>query len=609
MRSILPLTLALSLLGCERGRTEAPPARVDVAVRPATELAPATPRVTTAEGAPAEVEAGRCEGANPPTIANGWRLHGFSSAPPLTDALGLGRRGERLLGVTQSAVCLSDEGIAWRTVLGADAGLSTPTLHRLAVRESAVVIAQGTPTRPTAPRVLESRDLGERWEPVALPDEAAAAGPEARVFTDGVRRLFVVTPRALWVRFDDGPWLGPRALPGERAGGVDVCGETLIARATVGRDGFWHRSEDYGVSWRPFRLGTLGLEGADTVVRCLGWRGIIEAGRVPLPSYWSLDQGRSWHPARYDHEARALARTLVDDPSLRQSPPRCSAGFGNTLVCTQHQRLTLVDTDAPWDRDRPAQRVIRPPSGCPHLRLVDDRRVLAFGEGCGVYVSTDLGGRWRTLASRGNLSEPPELINSSNSQGHGGWIDEEIAWRLDGGIWWTHDHGAHWRLLPSTGGRLLTHGVFVDASRGVFARSDGWVVSTRDAGRSWRFVMRGEAERIAAAGPWITATTPSAVFVSSDGGASWRGGRALPAGQGLDPVLRVEGRVRRFDPKPGLTVLQEGATVSMATRDNGVARTELVRNLPAGVALLSAWVSHDAITRILFAGGWVLSRE
>ena len=40
----------------------------------------------------------------------------------------------------------------------------------------------------------------------------------------------------------------------------------------------------------------------------------IEAGRAPVPGWWSFDQGRTWEPSRYDGDATR------DAPMPAQAP-------------------------------------------------------------------------------------------------------------------------------------------------------------------------------------------------------------------------------------------------------------------------------------------------
>ena len=256
-----------------------------------------------AQAEAAELE-GRCAGDAAPAVGPGWNLVGFRPGPVLEDVLAAGARRDALVAVTRRELCVSDdEGATWRAALGGEHPLDEPALGELMADRSLVLIAQGSAERPSAPRVYVSRDAGVRWAERPLPPEARGAGAAARAFHDRVRRLFVATPTQVWASTDGGEWEGPRALPGRTAREVDACGDTLIARAYMERDSFYFRSEDRGSTWRPFRLGALGLEAEGAVVRCVRWRGGIEAGRAPVPGWWSFDQGRTWQPSRYDADA------------------------------------------------------------------------------------------------------------------------------------------------------------------------------------------------------------------------------------------------------------------------------------------------------------------
>ncbi|MBI5517202.1 MAG: hypothetical protein HY909_25710 [Deltaproteobacteria bacterium] len=512
-------------------------------------------------------------------LARGWYLEGWHPAPPLEDVLPLGHRGETLVGVTRQEVCTSaDGGVTWEPRLR---DLERPELVPLEALDAVAVLVPGGASR--APRVYLSRDHGDHWTTLALP---AGAGPSARVFSDRDARLHVASESTFWTS-DDGFTFGPpRALPGPRTDRVDDCGRTLIARLRVGEDAFWHRSLDRGESWRPFRLGVVGVEGDNGVLRCLRWRDGIEAGRGPLPSAWSFDGGRSWTAAAYDPIARARARAREDSGA-----PRCHRAPDGELACADTGRLVLPDSHA--------RNEIRGPEGCEHVRMLDDRRALAFGA-CGVMTSPDRGGLWYQTATRGTAGR------ASSPSGRGGFLDARVAWRLDGGLWWTQDGGRRWRLAPGPGGRSLERGVFVDRERGVFARADGAVLSTGDGGRSWTFVVGGELERIASTGRWVMVTTATQVRVSPDGGRTWRASGTLPASQRLDPTLDVAGSQRRFEPSPGVRVSQQGDRILTAQRQEGP--SEVARGLPRGYELLAAHATGGAVDRVLLTGGVVLAR-
>ncbi|MEZ4407772.1 MAG: sialidase family protein [Polyangiales bacterium] len=306
-----------------------------------------------------------CAPPPPPVVAPGWVLRGYHPGPALEDVVAVGPRRGTLLATTRTAVCASrDGGETWTTSLEGVGRLPAPRIERLESTGAVLVIAQGDEGRAAAPRVWVSRDDGEHWEGLALPTDGDAGSVEgARVFTDGSRRVFVTTPQRMWTSVNLDAFDGPVTLPGSRAEGVDVCGDVLVGKAQVDADGVWHHSEDWGRSWRPLRLGRIGLEGGSGMLRCLHWRGGIEAGRPPLPGWWSFDQGRTWQPARYDHHATRLARAMSEDPTLGGEAPRCMTAPTGALACVQAGRLVMPDPDGEWSVARPAQRGVRAPGG------------------------------------------------------------------------------------------------------------------------------------------------------------------------------------------------------------------------------------------------------
>lgn len=531
-----------------------------------------------------EVRAARCNPVRAIDVSVGWRAVGWRPGPELSDVLAVGPHRRQLMGVTRETVCITrDEGMSWSSPLGSEADLAAPQVDRLERLDALALIAQGTPDAPRPPRVMLSRDEGQRWSPLPLP---TAAGSSARVFTDGERTVYVASATQLWSSVDGRAFEGPVALPGERADRVDICGGTLIARAQVGADYFHHRSEDLGRSWRAFRLGAIGLEGNEVRVRCLGWRGGIEAGYDPLPRSWTFDAGQSWEPADYDAKARVAARAMSDVPAENRVVPRCVTTPAGARMCLDSGRA------------RVGTREVHAPAGCERMRAIDDRRLIAYGASCGSFVSTDLGGVWHALSNslRPEASAPP---------GAGGFISRDVAWRVAGGVWWTHDGGAHWRLAPTVQGRTITRGVFVDTERGVFVREDGWVMSTADGGRTWRYVTRGEGVRITSARAWVMVTTADRARASSDGGQTWRANAAIPSSIPLDPSLVVGGMARRFDPRPGLRVQQVGDRVEVLAEGETV---RVARLLPERFELLAAHADDRGVDRVLLRDGVMLHR-
>lgn len=441
-----------------------------------------------------------------------------------------------------------------------------------------------------------SRDgSAERWERLRPP---AGADPMRSVFSDSLGRVFVAAATELFESEDLGAsWSRARALPGREAREVDACGTLLIARARVDQDWFYHRSFDRGLVWRPFRLGAAGLEGPSALVRCLGDRGGVEAGRPPLPSRWSWDGGLTWSPAPYDQVARSAARALAEDPRASDlDAPHCDSVAGGLLACSDPGRLRLL---------RPGQmraQEIHAPSACEHVRQVDAARTFAFGPSCGIYLSTDRGGLWRAL-SQSFAGRPA----GGYAEGRGGFVDARTAWRLDGGVWWTTDGGAHWRPFFSIGGRALERGVFVDTRRGVFATAGGWIVATRDGGRSWTYVLRGEVERIASARRAVVVTTTQTVRISPDGGATWLAAGAMPPQTPLDPTLELSGARRSVAIAPGVRVTQEGDRIVLERR--GASAVDVVRGLPPGYNLVAAHAEGTEVDRVMLEGGVILARS
>ena len=564
-----------------------------------------TPRTDDVPATPRDDDDGTCAPPPSPITDAAWTLTGYHPGPVLEDVLATGPRRERLVGVTRRQLCVSDdEGASWAVRTSAGATLDAPTLGVFTRDRALVLIAQGSSERPSPPVLRVSRDDGEQWTDRPLPAEAVRAGAAARVFSDRLQRLYVTTTTQLWMSDVDGAaWEGPRALPGRSARDVEACGDTLVARADLDREAFYFRSEDRGVTWRPFRLGALGLEAEGAIVRCVRWRGGIEAGRPPVPGWWSFDQGRTWEPSRYDLAALHDTRALDDDPAAMASRdlPRCATAVTGELTCLAPHRLVLPATDVPWNRERPTQREVHAPAHCDRLRRIDDRRVAALGRGCGFFVSHDLGGMWRAMSVHAGVAP---------GRGTGGFIDRDTAWRLEGGLWWTRDGGAHWTMVQPAHGHALAYGVFVDRDRGVFVQRDGWVIATEDGGARWRLLLRGDAPRIATAGTTILLTTADRALTSLDGGRTWRRGATPPAGRALDPTLVVDGERRRIDLSDAMRVVQQRDAVELVHRDDGTARREpLAHGLPRGWVMVAAHATGGVIDRILLSGGAVLQRR
>lgn len=540
------------------------------------------------------LEEGRCEGSEIVHPEPGVSKAGLRRGPSLLQ-LWSTRRG-RWIGATASRLCVSDDdGATFRERFSMRAR-GEITLAQLERRGGwlAVGRAERDARNPQsdAPRAvigawIASDEEAREFEPLVLP--ATGEQPLYEVFTDRLGTLYASTERALYRRESaGGDWQGPFALPGRSARAVDACGRVLIARSTVDADGsYWFRSFDHGGRWSPFRLGVLGLDADRAVVRCLGARGAIEAGRLPLPTHWSFDGGRTWKSAPYDDRARRLAR------ERGAHAVRCRNGPADTIECQDESRTRLVEGAA---RDLE----IYAPGQCESITALDTRTTVAFGPACGLLVSGDRGGLWRQRSAPWIASE------SAQDEGRGGFVDRRAAWRLDGSVWWTFDGGARWAPVASVIGRTLDRGVFVDRRRGVFVTSTGWVVATRDGGRTFTYVLRGEVERISAEGTMVYLTTPTTVRVSPDGGVHWWLPGVGASGARLRPTVEREGGARIVRLTGGVRVEQRSARVELVS---GEERAPLASIDDTRTVLIAADQDARLGVRALLSDGTILTRR
>lgn len=545
--------------------------------------------------APSEGEDGAdCTITQRVATARGWHLAGFNPGPAFREMVALRRR--RLAAVTTRRLCTSDNsGLAWTERLVAADVHATLDLRVLDRRGGLLAVAQvanGDSRRVS--EVFVSRDGdGERWTQVALP--LVGQNAVRSIVSDGVGRMYGITATQFFASDDDGAhWQGPRALPGREAREVSACGAIVLAHVRIDDGWFYLRTFDRGVTWRPFRLGALGLEGDRSVVRCITERGGLEAGRPPVPSAWSWDGGQRWGPSGYDPVAVHLARAAEEpDSSPAGELPRCFAGQGGFIECVDTGRSRLVDSRGTTHAE------VHAPSLCEHVRQVDARRTMAFGPDCGLFLSADRGGLWRRQSQ--SVTNPRV---ASFAGGRGGFVAADVAWRLDGGVWWTFNRGATWQPFVSVYARALERGVFVNPHDGVFAMNNGWVVATHDGGRTFTYVLRGNVEQIVATRRAVVVTTDRNVRVSPDGGHTWlASGSSLPS-TALEPAVAIVGPRREIAVASGPSVVQRGSEVRL-----GDSPEPLVTGLPTGYLLVAAHLGADGVDRVLLEGGAILARD
>jgi hypothetical protein len=545
----------------------------------------------SAPASPSPLDDGRCEARSLVRAEEGVVKTGLGRGPALSQIWST-RRG-RWLAATSAALCASDDGGAmFRQQFRWDSR-GELTLAQTERRGGWLAVARaerdarvgGDGPRPVLGAWISHDEEARSFDPIALP--STAEQPLLELFTDRLGTIFATTARALFRRENkpQAPWEGPLALPGRAARSVDACGRVLLAQSTVDDEGaYWFRSFDHGRRWSPFRLGVLGIDGDRAVIRCLGARGAIEAGRGPLPSHWSFDGGRTWRSSSYDERARRLAR------ERGASAVRCRTGPADTIECQDEARTRLVEGS---QRDVE----IYAPGRCESVTALDTRTTVAFGPSCGVLVSGDRGGLWRQRSSA--------LVVADNAQedGGGGFVDRSAAWRIDGSVWWTFDGGVRWAPVASVIGRTLERGVFVDRRRGVFVTSTGWVVATRDGGRSWTYVLRGDVERISAEGTKVYITTPSTVRVSPDGGVHWWLPGVGASGARLRPSVEREGDARLVRLADGVRVEQRQRRVEIVSRSE---RSLLATLEDPRTILLAADQDTRGTLRALLSDGTVL---
>ena len=562
---------------------------VDAATRAVVAAAQPVPVAATATTPAPSDPSDRCTPALAPQVSTGWVLEGFAPGPAFQSVRALDLH--TLAGVTHTRVCVSDDdGAHWIERLHAPEG-ATLSLEPLDPHGGWLVTARaGTSVRG----MFVSHDPAlEHFATVTLPHTDGAV---VTALSDGFGRVFVATERELLESNDEGTTFGgPHFLPGRSASELDACGPTLIARVRVEEESLYERSFDHGVTWHPFRTTATGVEPTRATARCITERGGVEVGRGNLPTHWSFDGGLTWRPAAYDDTARALARSQTTEgaPPLGE-PPHCVAGPGALLACVDTGRARLTNATQTHTQE------IIGPSDCEHVRQVDVRRTVAFGDRCGFFVSYDRGGVWRTV-SQGLRGRHDAVF----ADGRGGFIDGRTAWRLDGGVWWTRDAGQHWQPFFAVGARLLDRGVFVDTLHGVFSTHNGWVMATRDGGRTWTYILRGEVERLAAAPPAVIVTTPQSVRVSNNGGVTWLASGTAPPSRPLAPALEVSGDRRLVRFAPGLRITQQADQLTVET--DGAGPEVIARGLPAGFPMLAAHATGRRVDRVLLEGGAVLA--
>jgi photosystem II stability/assembly factor-like uncharacterized protein len=187
-------------------------------------------------------------------------------------------------------------------------------------------------------------------------------------------------------------------------------------------------------------------------------------GRDDLPPFLGLietvDAGRSWNP---------VSLTGKRDFHVLEAAGRRIYGFGSDFETRKAALLLSGDGGRSW-------REARVPEPLVSLAIdpTDPGRALASGEQ-GLYVSSDGGQRWRSLAARVGLLAWPSA-------------DAAYLVALDGRVSRSPDAGVSWDPVGDVGG---PPSAFESAGEELYvALHDGTIKRSADGGRSWLLRLR-----------------------------------------------------------------------------------------------------------------------
>jgi photosystem II stability/assembly factor-like uncharacterized protein len=254
-----------------------------------------------------------------------------------------------------------------------------------------------------------------------------------------------------------------------------------------------------------------------------------------------------------------------------------------------------------------------------HLNYLTPRLVIQQSDGSpGVYrISADGGRTWHKMA----MPEPPALVTGPPTfidPTHGWWLLRQLRSPTAGAtLWRTDDGGATWLSLPGTGvpqGDVLSQARFVDPLRGVLeagpASGPLSLFVTSDGGLTWRAALTLDSpltglpavsaalfSRGGTLLAWLTArvagafvagsTTATYVLVSGDGGLTWSAPRAGPE------LLAAAISAPAVDDRGRLLVL-EGRRLWIS-EDEGLTWTARVVQAPAGLQPFGPIVAGRAL--------------
>ncbi|MFH1574906.1 MAG: YCF48-related protein [Acidobacteriota bacterium] len=412
------------------------------------------------------------------------------------------------LGTTDGQILTSvDGGRSWRPLhpgIGHRSFVIDTLLEHPQERDR--LYAGAWDLRSTGGGLFESRDRGESWSRVALPQPAAAVrgmavseGNPARMIVGSLTGVFLTSDGgATWheLRLQAQPFKDVESVA------VDAQGKTLL----VGTWRLGYRSEDSGRTWVRNGQGmaldshvfSISVDGSDT-------RHVYASACTGV--YRSTNAGRSWVRLRVRPDQFVIRTHVVYiDPA---NPRRVYAGTTEGLYVTQ-------DDGRAWKRLTGKNLTVNAIQKDP----LNPRRILIGTDEEGVLSSDDDGRNWRT-ANRGfagrrisrilPLAEDDGnrlsgLLSDGNNGGFYQFDEDRNEWtqvsskirpgevlsllalpgnrgRLIGtpqGIYWEKANAREWTRLPGAIGRLSIQDMVLDKERGwVFAGTDSGIYRAR----------------------------------------------------------------------------------------------------------------------------------
>ena len=279
---------------------------------------------------------------------------------------------------------------------------------------------------------------------------------------------------------------------------------------TCEREGGVYKSEDGGLTWSRYEVVSDFMshnydfleidQGTGTTLYTSG-EIVVEEPPFGVVTFVSLDRGETWARIGLDDSCTALAIHPEDARSAV-----CAAKYGGLPQRTYNGGQT-------W------QNLAKPPAGEIHRLLFDARDPgTLWAGGQGLYVSRDDGASW-TARNDGLGSARLELYLYPSDPSNL-YVDDFYAGRLFRSL----DGGQTWDLIADEG-----KGLAFDADgRTLYRLGEGGILISQDQGETWTRIETPfpppenlDAHPSREGTLFVYPVMPSAIAISSDGGASW----------------------------------------------------------------------------------------